>query len=156
MVHFFCFMDRSLQKAFDLIGPILLPLGFELVDLQLATEPGRRILRVLIDKEGGISVGDCEKASREIETAIEVEEVIRERYSLEVSSPGLDRPLVKEADFVRFAGQTASIKTREPIEGRRNYKGTLKGVEAGEIVIEVDHQDYRIPWKLIEKANLVF
>ncbi len=145
----------DLQKIRGIIEPLLAGLGFELVDLRFLTGP-RNLLRLSVDKEGGITIGDCEKITREIETVIEVEETIWQRYDLEVSSPGLDRPLTKEADFVRFVGKMASIKTREPIDGRRNYKGTLKKVEAGEITIEVDGKDYLIPVGLVEKANLVF
>jgi ribosome maturation factor RimP len=79
-----------------------------------------------------------------------------ERYLLEVSSPGLDRPLVKEADFVRFVGKIASVATREPIEGRRNYKGLLKGMDEGHVVMEIDQKIYRVPLALIERANLVY
>jgi ribosome maturation factor RimP len=131
-------------------------LGYELLELRFLTEQGRQFLRIMIDREGGISVGDCERISREVETLLEVEEVVKGRYDLEVSSPGLDRPLVKESDFVRYAGRNASLKTREPIEGRRNYKGLLKGMEGGTVVMVIDGKEFRIPIGLVEKAHLVF
>lgn len=146
----------DIGKVRGLVEPILTELGMELVEARFLSEQGRPTLRILIDREGGVSVGDCERVSREIETLLQVEEAIPASYNLEVSSPGLDRPLVKESDFVRYAGQKASIRTREAMEGRRNYKGLLKGVEAGEVVVEVDGQDYRIPVGLIEKAHLVY
>ncbi len=147
------------KKIQDLIVPVIESLGCEFVDVRVVTEMGRKILRVLVDYEGGVSVGQCEKISREIETLLEVEGVIGDRCLLEVSSPGLDRPLVKESDFVRFTGKVAAIRTREamdPVTNRRNYKGLLKGVEDGSVVIEVDGQEYKITQSLIEKANLVF
>jgi len=149
----------DLKRLKLLIDPVLTPLGYELVDVRYVVEQGRSIMRVMIDCEGGVKVDDCERASREIETLLEVEGDIRDRYHLEVSSPGLNRPLVKEADFVRFTGKVAAVKTREPIDeygGRRNYKGLLKGVEEGRAVMLIDGQEYRVPINLIEKANLVF
>lgn len=145
----------DIQRIKDLVEPVLRELGLELVELRQLTEYGRPILRVAIDKEGGVTVGDCQQISREIDTLLEVEAGIRERFFLEVSSPGLDRSLNREADFVRFVGQSASVKTRAPIEGRRNYKGLLKGVEKGTIVMVIDGQEYKIPVGLVEKAHLV-
>src|SRR3989338_6010051 len=110
-----------------LIEPVVELLGYELVDVRFVVAQGRPILRVFVDKEGGVTVGDCERVSREIETLLEVESVVRERYLLEVSAPGLNRPVVQEKDFVRFAGKAASLTTTEPIPGRRNYQGVLTG-----------------------------
>lgn len=149
-------MQVDLMKVEGLVEPIAASLGYEVVQVQWATDQGGSILRVLIDREGGVQVGDCQTLSREIETLLEVEGVVAMRYRLEVSSPGLNRPLVKEADFLRFTGKEAVVKTREPIEGRRNYKGLLKGIVAGSIVMQIDNQDYQIPVGLVEKAHLVF
>lgn len=146
----------NVEKVRSLIAPVLETLGYELIDVRQVSELGRNILRVCIDCEGGVKLADCERVSREIETLLEVEGDIRDRYSLEVSSPGLNRPLVKETDFVRFAGKVAAVKTREPIDGRRNYKGMLKGVEEGRAVMVIDGQEYRVPLDLIEKAHLVY
>ncbi len=155
MLTFFV-MQVDLSRIRVIVEPILGALGFELVDLRFLTEHGRRILRLFVDREGGISVGDCQRVSREIETVLEVEGVVRERYDLEVSSPGLDRPLTKEEDFRRFIGRQAFLKTREAIEGRRHYKGVLKGLEEGNVVMEIDKKDYRIPLGLVERAHLVY
>ncbi len=144
----------DIQKIRVLVEPVLQELGLDLVELRQLTEYGRPTLRVAIDKEGGVTVGDCQRVSREIDTLLEVEAGIRERFFLEVSSPGLDRPLNKEADFVRFVGRSASVKTREPIEGRRNYKGLLKGVADGTIVMVIDGREYKIPVGLVERAHL--
>lgn len=149
-------MQVDLKKVEGLVEPIAASLGYEVVQVQWATDQGGSILRVLIDREGGVQVGDCRTLSREIETLLEVEGVVAMRYRLEVSSPGLNRPLVKEADFLRFTGKEAVVKTREPIEGRRNYKGLLQGVELSHILMLIDGQQFRIPIGLVEKAHLVF
>jgi ribosome maturation factor RimP len=149
----------DLQKVRSLVEPVVGQLGYELIDVRFLTDRGRRLLRILVDREGGVSVGDCERVSREIETLLEVEEAVRERYDLEVSSPGFDRPLVKESDFARFAGKNAALKTKEPVVaygGRRNYKGLLKGVEEGVVVMMIDGKEFRIPLGLVERAHLVF
>ena len=145
----------DLSKIRSLVEPAAGALGYELVDVRFVNELGRWTLRLMIDKEGGVSVGDCQKMTRDVETLLDVEEVVSGPYFLEVSSPGLERPLKKEADFVRYTGRMVSVKTREPIEGRRNYKGDLKGVEDSMIVMVIDHQEFRIPMNLIEKAHLV-
>lgn len=149
-------MGIDVERARHIIEPILGSLGLELIDVRFVVDQGRPVFRILIDKTGGVTVGDCQKVTREIETVLEVEGVISGRYFLEVSSPGLDRPLVREADFFRFMGQMATVKTREPIEGRRNYKGLLKAVEEGQIIMEIDRKEHRIPMGLIEKAHLVY
>ncbi|MBI3540820.1 MAG: ribosome maturation factor RimP [Deltaproteobacteria bacterium] len=146
----------NIEKVRSLVSPVLLELGLELVEARFVTEHGQPTLRLSIDREGGVAVGDCQKVSREIETLLEVEGSVSGRYLLEVSSPGLDRPLVKGADYVRFTGKMAAIKTREPIDGRRNYKGTLQGLLGEEVLILIDGQEYRVPLSLIERAHLVF
>ncbi len=146
----------DLPKVRQVAEPILAGLGLELIDVQFLVDQGRPVLRVLMDKPGGVTVEDCRRISREIDTVLEVEGVVTGRYFLEVSSPGLDRPLLKEADFVNYVGKVAAVKTREPIEGRRNYKGLLKGVEEGRIRIEIDGQDFLVPLELVEKAKLVY
>lgn len=146
----------DLQKIRTLVEPIVSQLGYELLEARFLTEQGRPLLRISIDREGGIQVGDCQRVSREIETVLEVEEMVGLPYHLEVSSPGFDRPLVKETDFVRYVGKIASIKTREPIDGRRNYKGLLQGVEEGRVLMMIDGKEFKIPVGLIERAHLVY
>ncbi len=149
----------DVRKIRSLVEPVLEPMGYELVDARFLTENGRRILRLFVDREGGTTVGDCERISRELETLLEVEGVLGERSVLEVSSPGLDRPLTKESHFVKFAGKTAAVTTSRPVDAygdRKNYKGLIRGVEQGQVVMEIDRQEYRVPLDLIEKAHLVF
>ena len=110
--HFCFFMAGDVAKICFLVEPILNELGYELIDIQHLTEHGRWILRILIDRESGITLGDCQRVSREVETLLDVEEVIgRGSYLLEVSSPGFNRPLVKESDFTRYAEKRISLKT---------------------------------------------
>jgi len=130
-------------------------LGYELVDVELS--PKGRQLRVLIDKPEGVDVEDCATVSNHLTRLFAVENVDYER--LEVSSPGLDRPLVKLADYVRFAGQEAQLKLREPVGGARRMKVTLRGVqgEGGEPLVLVDTPSgpRSIPFSGIERARLV-
>ena len=139
----------------SLVDPLLADLGLELVDVVLVTEHGRTILRFLIDKPNGVTIDDCTDASREISTLLDVEDPIPQRYNLEVSSPGLDRPLVREKDFTRYIGKKAKIKTREPIEGRRNFKATIDSVSGGRVyVTDFDGRRFTIDIAGIERARL--
>lgn len=149
-------MVVDLRKVEGLVAPIAASLGYELVQAQWVTDQSGWMLRLLLDREGGLQVGDCERFSREVETLLEVEGLVPVRYRLEVSSPGLNRPLVKEADFLKYSGRQAVVKTGEALAGRRNYKGLLQGLEAGNILMLIDGQEFRIPIGLVEKAHLVF
>ncbi|MBI5561602.1 MAG: ribosome maturation factor RimP [Deltaproteobacteria bacterium] len=135
--------------------PILASLELELVHVEYITEHGSRILRVYIDKPGGVTLDDCADVSRALGAALDVEDPIHERYALEVSSPGLDRPLVKEADYVRFAGKKARIRTKEAVDGRRNFKAVIGGAVSGVIsVTDFDGRGFDIAFTNIEKARL--
>ena len=130
-------------------------LGYEVVELEFHSQGRGGLLRVYIDREGGVTVDDCEKVSRQVSAVLDVEDPIPGAYTLEVSSPGLDRPLRKEADFVRFAGERAKLELLLPKDGRKRYTGTLKGCEAGEVSIEVDGVVHRLPLGDIAKARLI-
>lgn len=117
---------------------------------------GRRLVRLTIDKEGGVNLDDCADFSRRVGAYLEAEDVIPGPYSLEVSSPGLDRRLVKSSDFERFRGQTAKITLGTPLEGRRNFKGRLAGLEGLEVLLEIeDGRTVRLPFESVEMARLV-
>jgi ribosome maturation factor RimP len=152
-------MDRKAieHDIEDLISPILARNDMELVDVTYLLEGGRWVLRVFIDKVGGVNLRDCAFISHQIEDLIEVEDMIPQRYFLEVSSPGLDRVLKKEADFQRFCGEMAKVKTREAVAGRRNFKGRIVRCEHGVISLE-DREGKRFEFSLdaIEKARLEF
>ncbi|MFO1520105.1 MAG: ribosome maturation factor RimP [bacterium] len=154
VAHFYLMHLSDLQKIESLTEPVALSLGCELVACEWAVESGRRILRVLVDKPGGVSIGDCEKLSHLLGPLFEVEEAVPESYNLEVSSPGLERPLRKLADFERFSGNLIRLKTKIPIENRSRFKGTLEGVEGEEVLVKVDGVLFRIPHQEIEKSRL--
>ncbi|HEX8980740.1 MAG TPA: ribosome maturation factor RimP [Parasulfuritortus sp.] len=133
-----------------LIEPTLVGMGYELVALERV---GRGLLRVYIDSPNGITVDDCVKVSNQLTRMFMVENIDYSR--LEVSSPGLDRPLVKEADFVRFAGEKAQIKLRMPMEGRKKFVGNLAGLQDGVLNLETDAGVVAIPLMDVESARLV-
>ena len=125
-------------------------LGYELVDFERS---GRGLLRVFIDKPEGISVNDCQTVSNQLTRLFLVENVDYDR--LEVSSPGLDRPLKKEADFMRFAGQKAQIKLRMPLAGRKNFVGVIGEINNGVLQLDVDGRPVVIELSNLDKARLV-
>jgi ribosome maturation factor RimP len=140
----------------NVIEPVIAGMGYELVDVQASN--GGRFLRLFIDKpagrNAGINVDDCAAVSRQLTRVLEVEGIDFDR--LEVSSPGLDRPLRKAADFARFAGQKAELRMRRPdAAGRRKFSGVLRGEEAGQVRIEVDGQTVALALDDIERAKLV-
>jgi ribosome maturation factor RimP len=138
------------MDAARLVETTLTGLGYELVDLEVS---GRGMMRVLMDKPAGITLEDCEQVSHQLTRLFTVEGVNYER--LEVSSPGLDRPIKKEADFVRFRGEKAQIKLRMPLAGRKNFSGTLGEVQGGVLQLEVDGNWVSIELSNIDKARLV-
>jgi ribosome maturation factor RimP len=136
----------------NVIEPVVTGMGYELVDVQVSN--GGRFLRLFIDKPQGINVDDCAAVSRQLTRVFEVEGVDYDR--LEVSSPGLDRPLRKAGDFVRFAGQKAELRMRTAdAGGRRRFSGVLKGAEAGRVMVEVDGQTVALALDDVERAKLV-
>jgi ribosome maturation factor RimP len=148
----------DIQQLEKLSEPVVAGQGYELVDVEFKNELGQWILRVFIDKAAGaVGLEDCATVSRELSAVLDVADAIPQHYSLEVSSPGLNRPLKKEADFLRFVGKKAKIRTRRPIgEARRNFSGTLVGVDAGKVKIDVGDQVCEVPVEDVEKANLVY
>jgi len=139
----------SLEKA---VEPVVNGMGFELVDVQASN--GGRLLRLFIDKPGGVGLEDCAAVSRQLSRVLEVEGIDYER--LEVSSPGLDRPLRKGSDFARFAGRKAEVRMRTPdATGRRRFVGVLRGAEAGRVQIELDGQTIGLALEDVDRARLV-
>ena len=145
-----------LQAVSNIIEPVINDLGYELLDLEYIMERGRWVLRVYIDKEGGIGVNDCVIVSKEVSPILDVEDPIDGSYILEVSSPGLNRPLTKERHFVWAIGKKVRIKTDLPIEGRRNFKGLLEDFRDGTIYLNIDGKIFSLSYDNIEKANLVY
>jgi ribosome maturation factor RimP len=143
---FFYFVNMDLQT---LIEPTLAGMGYELVTLERA---GRGLLRVYIDSPDGINLDDCVKVSNQLTRVFRVENVDYDR--LEVSSPGTDRPLVKEADFVRFNGERALVKLHAPLDGRKRFTGLLKGLQDGVLQMDVDGVLVAIPLVEVDSAHL--
>ena len=150
-------MDLETQ-LFSLCEPALSQLGYELVMIQISGTGQRRKAVFFIYKEGGISVEDCAAASRQIALPIEQSGVFRNSYVLEVSSPGLDRPLFKPEDYQRFAGRKVRILLGRPIGKRRKFTGILRGLEnRNEVVIELeDGAQEKLPLESVRRANLVY
>ena len=148
-------MDRDLISAvWRLIEPVLEPDGIELVEVEFKPEGGRWVLRLYIDSSVGVTLDDCEFTSRQIGALLDIKDPIHRPYTLEVSSPGINRVLRKEKDFKLFAGSPVRLKTRRKVAGRRNFQGILKGMENSKIVIEVDGDRIEISSEDLEKARL--
>jgi ribosome maturation factor RimP len=143
------------QSVTELIEPGLLADGLELVDVEFKKEGQNWVLRIYIDREGGVTVADCQKVSRLAGDLIEVEEVIEPVYTLEVSSPGLNRVLKKEKDFLKYSGKKIYVQCHAPMDGRKKFTGILTDFIDQSIHLEVDGQHYTIPLNLVAKANLV-
>ena len=117
-------MKKSIEATIEeLVSEITEPLNFEIVDVEYVKEAGEYYLRVFLDKEGGISLNDCEAVSRQLSEVLDVKDPIKDNYFLEVSSPGLDRPLKKDKDFVRYAGRDVEIKLYKPLNGSKQFEG---------------------------------
>lgn len=148
-------MSPGERRIRDLLEPSVTGLGYELVGVELERSGARPVLRVFIDHGDGITIGDCEMASRQIGAVLDVEDPVPEAYVLEVSSPGLERPLLSADHFVRFAGHPVRVRTNEPMDGRRGWKGRLVGCHEGIVVVREGGEERLIPLDLIGKANLV-
>lgn len=153
----FCFrlMVRQNQVLFDLFESEVTTLGYELLGIELNQSTHGSILRVYIDKEGGIVVEDCVAVSRQLSGVLDVEDPIKGHYDLEVSSPGLDRPLFTVEQYKKFIGETIKLRLFEKVENRKRFSGVLKAVDDDEIVIDCDNEEYNVPFRLIERARLV-
>ncbi|UCH44632.1 MAG: ribosome maturation factor RimP [Nitrospiraceae bacterium] len=148
-------LSDLIVKVTDLIEPVIESLGIELDELEFKRMKGKALLRVFIDRKGGVTIDDCERVSREIEAVLDVEDPIPYSYVLEVSSPGLDRPLRKPEDFRKYSGSRARVITIDPIEKQNFFVGQI--VEAGDSDIRILLQKDRtitIPYENISKARL--
>ena len=141
----------------DLVARVVSEEGLELVDVEWIGASSNRVLRIFIDRDpDGVNLEDCERVSRRVGTLLDVEDVIPLRYHLEVSSPGLDRKLVRPIDFERFLGRLAKIQTRVPLEKGRSFQGRLLKFEDGIITLALSRTHHiEIPFEQVEKANLV-
>jgi ribosome maturation factor RimP len=152
-------MESTAYKVLKIVEPAIEAEGYNLVDMEFGQDGGRCILRIFIDKtEGGITHEDCEKVSSLVSPMLDVENVMEERYFLEVSSPGINRRIRKKADFERFAGTKVKIFLRSPVGGHKKITGIIEGVENDEVVIRSEKPDSenvkRVPLAAIGRANL--
>ena len=146
--------DRLLATIRGFAEPLVADMGMELVDVEFRREGGGWVLRFFLDKEGGVTIDDCAQVSREVSAYLEVEDLIAHAYQLEVSSPGLERPLKKKEDFVRFVDRQVRVKFRQPTGEHRVLIGTLCGLEGDAAVLAVEGENVLIDMENILKARL--
>jgi ribosome maturation factor RimP len=141
----------------QLVASVLEGQGYELVEFELKRSGKNGVLRVFIDKPAGISHKDCELVSEQLGTVLDVEDLIPFSYTLEVSSPGLDRKLVKESDYTRFEGKLAKVQTRVPLQNQKTFRGRLRGLQGGKVLLEMPKGGLmEIPLDVVHEARLEF
>jgi ribosome maturation factor RimP len=149
-------LSAKLKQLEDILRPVVEGLGYEFWGLEFRSKGYQSLLRVFIDDaENGIKIDDCEKVSRQISGVMDVEDPIQTEYTLEVSSPGMDRPLFRLEQYQEFIGHQVQIRLRMAFEGRRKFQGLIKGVEGDEVIVVVDDHEYLLPFDSIERANIV-
>ena len=158
-------MPNAVQQAVAprvqaIAEPLAVSMGYELVDVEYLREGPQWILRIYLDKQGGVNLDDCSEFSRALGPALDVDDVVGTAYALEVSSPGLERPLKKPKDFERFAGKKVQVKTFGPIANgsgkpQKNFQGTLIGLRGDQIALQAEGGPVAIPLSAVAKANLV-
>lgn len=149
--------NRVVEVVSALAEPVATELGLELVDVEYEKEGPRWVLRVLIDKPEGVTVADCEAMSRRLDPLLDEADPIPHQYSLEVSSPGVERRLRRKEDYRRFTGKEVCLRLFQPFEGRRKWQGRLVGLDQEEnVVLETEQGEKRIPLERISRANIVF
>lgn len=161
LVPIFCFrfperLSRVDADLNQLLAPVIADLGLELVGVEFSPNAGGSLLRVYIDEpERGVTIDDCERASREISALLDVNDPVAGRYTLEVSSPGLERPLFTPEHFARFVGEQARVNVNLPIDGRRRFQGAIRAVDGERVTIEQDGTPVEIAHANIAKARLM-
>ena len=147
-------MASKEQQIVQMLDPTVEALGFELWGLEYLSQGRHTLLRLYIDGENGVSVDDCALVSRQVGSVLDVENPISGDYTLEVSSPGMDRLLFKLEQFPGYVGEIVELRLRTPFEGRRKYRGILKGIEGEDVVVQVDEHEYLLPHSAIDKARI--
>ncbi|MEM6819271.1 MAG: ribosome maturation factor RimP [Pseudomonadota bacterium] len=143
-----------IDKLKALLKPEVDRLGYELVDLEYAGNNRSAVLRIFIDQEAGITLDDCEKVSNEVGAVLDVEDPIPGEYNLEISSPGLDRPLTEPEHFDRYRGERVKLRMEKSFVGRRRLTGLLEGMENDEVVLNIDGEQHSVPFASVEMARL--
>ena len=148
-------MSGKLTELEAMVVPIVEALGYRCWGIEYLSQGRHTLLRVYIDHADGISVEACAEVSGQVSAVLDVEDPITGDYTLEVSSPGMDRPLFTLEQFVEHVGEQAKIRLRVPYEGRRNFQGVIRGVEGDEIILQVDEHEYLLPIDSIDKSNII-
>jgi ribosome maturation factor RimP len=143
------------EKIQQIVDQVVSAMGYELVGVEFNSGQRNSVLRVYIDTEQGVTLEDCQAVSHQLSGVLDVEDPIKGNYSLEISSPGLDRPIFKATDFDRFAGRRVKIKLATPQAGRRNFTGQLQGVQDEDVVLLEDDNEIRLSLSRIDTARLV-
>ncbi|NBS26819.1 MAG: ribosome maturation factor RimP [Gammaproteobacteria bacterium] len=147
-------MSRRTTELSEMLVPAISALGYTLWGIEYVPQGKNSLLRVYLDKEGGIDIEDCARASRQISSILDVEDPISGEYTLEVSSPGVDRVLFNLDQLREYLGWHVQLRLTENFENRRKFAGQLKAIVDDEIVLIIGDEEYTIPYELIEKANL--
>ena len=142
------------QQLQDMLEPIVKAMGFVLWGIEYISQGRHSVLCIYIESDQGITVDDCAGVSHQVSSVLDVEDTISGEYTLEVSSPGMDRLLFKLAQFPAYFGEGIELRLRSPFEGRRKFKGVLKGIEGEDIVVQVDNHEYLLPYSAVEKARI--
>lgn len=148
-------MASKQEQLYALVEPVVTSLGCVLWGLEYLTQGRQSTVRIFIEKEEGVTLEDCERVSRQVSSVFDVEDPLVEHYTLEVSSPGMDRALYTREQYALYLGEQVALKLRSPIDGRRKFKGTLRALEDQNVLVVVDDQEYLLPFVAIEKANIV-
>lgn len=148
-------MAKFEHKLTDMLRPAVEETGKELLGVEFVSAGKHSILRIFIDHENGIDVDDCAEVSRQVGAILDVEDPISTEYNLEVSSPGVDRPLFEKDHYQAVIGETINVKLSIPLNGRRKFKGKLSAIENENLIVIVDGEDYQLEFSNIDKGNLV-
>ncbi len=150
-------MAIKTQQLEDLLEPVVTSMDYEFVGLEFISQGRHSILRIFIDSENGVGVDDCANVSRQLSAVLDVEDPISNEYSLEISSPGLNRPLFKLSQYEQFIGEQVKFKTIRPQleNGQRKFKGIITAVNNNNVVFDIENESLSIPFSDIEKANIV-
>jgi|TARA_R100001509_G_scaffold143905_1_gene99990 ribosome maturation factor RimP len=142
------------EELQTLLEPSVTALGYQLWGVEFLSQGKHSVLRLYIDAEKGVTVDDCARVSEQVSGVLDVEDPIAGEYTLEVSSPGVDRLLFRLEQYPAYVGELLEVRLRRPFEGRRNFKGELKGIEGEDVVVQVDDHEYLLPGGAIEKARV--
>ncbi len=147
-------MKQAPEQLLKLIEPVVEGLGYECVGIEYNSHPKHGLLRIFIDSAQGVGMDDCAQVSHQVSGVLDVEDPIAGEYNLEVSTPGLNRPLFKIGQFEQFIGHIVQVNLFKPVEGRRNIKGLIEKVEGDDIYLQQDGQIYKVPFQAMSKARL--